>query len=119
MDHEGWPPSNGANFISGPYYNPGDGYWDVAAMDMYGDRYTTQKYETMLQLAGDKLIAIGEREKLPTAAELAAQPRWTFFMAWAELVFSDNGKVTNSEQEIKDLYNAPNVITRDRMPGWR
>ena len=23
-----------------------------------------------------------------TAQELAAQPRWTFFMAWAELVFS-------------------------------
>lgn len=27
-------------------YNPGDGYWDVAAMDMYGDGYTTQKYES-------------------------------------------------------------------------
>ena len=27
-------------------YNPGDGYWDVAAMDMYGDGYTTRKYES-------------------------------------------------------------------------
>lgn len=100
-------------------YNPGDAYWDVAAMDMYGDGYTTQKYETMLQLAGNKPIAIGECEKLPTANELAAQPRWTFFMAWAELVYSDNGKITNSEQQIRDLYTASNVMTRDRMPGWK
>ena len=39
-------------------------------------------------------------------------------MAWAELVYSDNGKVTNSAQQIKDLYNAANVITLDQMPGW-
>jgi mannan endo-1,4-beta-mannosidase len=99
-------------------YNPGDGYWDVLAMDMYGDGYTAQKYETILQLAGDKPIAIGECKILPTAQELAAQPRWTFFMAWAELVFSDNGTVTNSVQQIKDLYAAAAVMTRDQMPGW-
>jgi hypothetical protein len=34
-------------------------------------------------------------------------------MAWAELVFSGN-----SVQQIQALYNAGNVITRDRLPGW-
>jgi mannan endo-1,4-beta-mannosidase len=57
-------------------------------------------------LAGDKPIAIGECEILPTADELAAQPRWTFFMAWAELVQS-----SNSVQPIQDLDNAVNVVT--------
>ena len=34
-------------------YNPGDGYWDVLALDIYGaDVYTLQKYQTLLQLAG-------------------------------------------------------------------
>ena len=95
-------------------YNPGDRYWDVLALDIYGgDGYTIQKYQTLLQLAGDKPIAIGECQRLPTANELAAQPRWTFFMAWAELVFSGN-----SVQQIQALYNAGNVITRDRLPGW-
>src|SRR6516164_5787471 len=95
-------------------YNPGDRYWDVLALDIYGgDGYTMQKYQTLLQLAGDKPIAIGECQRLPTADELAAQPRWTFFMAWAELVFSGN-----SVQQIQALYNAGNVITRDRLPGW-
>ena len=105
------------NFDWAPY-NPGDGYWDVFAMDMYGDGYTSQKYETALQVAGNQPIAIGECEILPTAHELAAQPRWTFFMAWAGLVFSDNGNVTNTAQQITDLYNAANVMTRDQMPGW-
>jgi mannan endo-1,4-beta-mannosidase len=95
-------------------YDPGAGYWDVLAMDMYGDGYTTQKYETLLRLAGDKPIAIGECEKLPTPAELAAQPRWTFFMAWAELVYQGN-----TEQRIRELYLDPRVITLDEMPGWR
>jgi mannan endo-1,4-beta-mannosidase len=95
-------------------YNPGDRYWDVLALDIYGgDGYTIQKYQTLLQLAGDKPIAIGECQRLPTANELAAQPRWTFFMAWAELVFSGN-----SVQQIQALYTAGNVITRDRLPGW-
>ena len=39
-------------------------------------------------------------------------------MAWAELVFSDNGTVTNSVQQIKDLYDAATVVTRDQVPGW-
>jgi len=94
-------------------YNPGDGYWDVFAMDMYGDGYTTQKYTTMLQIAGDKPIAVGECETLPTKNELAAQPRWTFFMAWAELV-----QTGNSVQQIQDLYNAADVVTLGEMPGW-
>jgi mannan endo-1,4-beta-mannosidase len=95
-------------------YNPGDSYWDILALDIYGaDGYTLQKYQTLLQLAGSKPIAIGECEVLPTADELAAQPRWTFFMAWAELVMSDN-----SVQQIQALYNAANVTTLGQMPGW-
>jgi hypothetical protein len=34
-------------------------------------------------------------------------------MAWAELVYANN-----SEQDIRDLYNAANVVTRDQLTGW-
>jgi hypothetical protein len=44
------------------------------------------------------------------ADELAVQPRWTFFMAWAELVQSNN-----SVQPIQDLDNAVNVVTLVQM----
>jgi mannan endo-1,4-beta-mannosidase len=44
---------------------------------------------------------------------LKDQPRWVFFMPWAELV-----KSSNTPEEIKTLYNDPRIITLDEMPGW-
>lgn len=97
-------------------YNPGDSYWDIAALDIYrsdGQGYTEDKYNAMITAAGGKLIAIGECDVLPKTSELAAQPLWNFFMGWAELV-----KEKNSEQEMRDIYNAANILTRDELPGW-
>jgi mannan endo-1,4-beta-mannosidase len=89
-------------------YNPGTEYYDVAAMDMYDDSsgYSTEKYEIMKAACKGKPIAIGECQKYPTPFKLKEQPQWTFFMGWAELVFD-----ANTEKELKDLMNAPNVIT--------
>lgn len=95
-------------------YNPGNDYWDIAALDVYdGSGYTMAKYNAMVKVAGTKPIAIGECAKLPTVTDLKNQPKWTFFMSWSELTFSSN---TNTE--VSTLYNAGNVITLDKMPGW-
>lgn len=96
-------------------YNPGPEYWDIAALDVYDDKsgYSTEKYNIMLEAAGDKPIAIGECQKYPTSAQLAAQPRWTFFMGWSELVFS-----SNSKDQLNALIQSPNIVTLDQMPGW-
>jgi mannan endo-1,4-beta-mannosidase len=95
-------------------YNPGDGYWDVMSLDFYdGDGYTPSKYQEMLSEAGSKPIAIGECEVLPTPAELSAQPRWTYFMGWAELI-----QQNDSNAQITATYTAPSALTQDKMPGW-
>jgi mannan endo-1,4-beta-mannosidase len=97
-------------------YNPGNEYWDILALDMYssdGKGYTESKYDACLKAAGNKPIAIGECQVLPTSEELIKQPKWTFFMSWAELTV-----IHNTIQQIKGLYNSPNVITLDEMPGW-
>ena len=95
-------------------YNPGARYWDIFAFDVYGDGYNQSWYDYVLSVAGDKPMALGECERLPSAQILAAQPRWCFFMSWAELTFS-----RNSSQQILDLYRAPNVLTRDQLPKFR
>jgi mannan endo-1,4-beta-mannosidase len=95
-------------------YNPGAAYWDVMSLDFYdGKGYTADKYAAMLAEAGSKPIAIGECQVLPTAGELTAQPRWVYFMGWAELV-----QQNDSNAAITAVYAAPNVLTQDRMPGW-
>jgi mannan endo-1,4-beta-mannosidase len=98
-------------------YNPGNEYWDVLALDMYssdGADYTTDKYNACLKAAKGKPIAIGECQKLPTSAELKAQPKWTFFMSWAELTIKHNAIA-----QIQELYGAENIVTLDEMPGWQ
>ena len=92
-------------------YNPGDAYWDIFAFDVYGDGFNQSWYDYILPIVGNKPMAIGECDKLPTPSMLVAQPRWCFFMSWAELTFSKN-----SDQQIAELYNATNVISRDRLP---
>jgi mannan endo-1,4-beta-mannosidase len=94
-------------------YRPPAKTFDVAALDVYGDGFTQAKYDAMLGVAGGKPIAIGECNHLPTAANLAAQPFWAFFMSWSELTFSDN-----SAEQIRSTYYAPSVMKLDNMPGW-
>jgi mannan endo-1,4-beta-mannosidase len=103
--------ANGWNFGA---YNPGSDYWDIMSLDFYdGKGYTSDKYDAMLAVAGDKPIAIGECQTLPTAKELTTQPRWVYFLGWSELVQKDN-----SNSAISALYTSPNVLNQDGLLGW-
>ena len=95
-------------------YNPGNEYWDVFGFDVYDRGYDASWYSYILPIVGDKPMAIGECAKLPAASVLSAQPRWVFFMPWAELV-----QESNSPEEIIEIYNNPRVLTLDEMPGWK
>ena len=95
-------------------YDPGQDYYDIAALDVYDGGYAQWKYDAMRGAAGSKPIALGECAVVPSAAELAQQPEWVFFMLWPDFL-QDN----ENAGRLVPLYEAPNVITRDQMPGWR
>jgi len=95
-------------------YNPGKEYWDLFGFDVYDNGYDISWYNYILPIVGDKPMAIGECSRIPSPEVLKTQPRWVFFMPWAELV-----KESNSVERIVEIYNLPAVITRDEMPGWR
>jgi mannan endo-1,4-beta-mannosidase len=95
-------------------YNPGEEYWDVFGFDIYDQGYDPWWYHYILSVIGDRPMAIGECAELPSPDLLASQPRWVFFMPWAELV-----KESNSVREITELYRNERIITRDEMPGWK
>ncbi|MHA4894222.1 glycoside hydrolase family 26 protein [Pedobacter sp. PWIIR3] len=96
-------------------YNPGDAYWDVAALDIYDDKtgFSKDKYDVMVKAGGNKPIAIGECQTLPTLKILKAQPKWTFFMGWSELTFK-----FNKNEDIDSLIKANQIISLDEMKGW-
>lgn len=101
-------------------YNPGSSYFDMAAVDIYGDGFTNLSYyNALVAQAGGKPVAFGECFNLPSATVMNNQPRMSFFMNWAYGLKTDlNGNPTNSDDYIRQVYNNPRVITRDEMPGW-
>ncbi len=101
-------------------YNPGDEYFDMAALDVYSDGFTNLKYyNALLEQAGDKPLGIGECFKIPSSSVINLLPRMSFFMIWAYGLYeNENGVSTNTVQQIVDTYNNPKVITLDEMPGW-
>jgi hypothetical protein len=102
-------------------YNPGDAYFDMAALDIYSGGFTDLSYyNALVAQAGGKPVAIGESFKVPTSTVISNQPKMSFFMIWAYGLYEDeNGGATNTVQQIVDTYNNPKVITLDEMPGWQ
>jgi len=103
-------------------YNPGNQYFDMAALDIYGNGYYDSSfYDTLLGQASGKPVAFGENFQLPNWQVIANQPQMSFFMTWAYGLLEDYNnppRPTNSEDFIREVYNYPNVITLDEMPGW-
>ncbi len=88
-------------------YYPGSQYVDVLTIDIYGE--FMPEYQTeMITLAAGKPIAMGEVGAAPTPEILAAQPRWTYFMVWSQLV-----DLSNTPDSLNAIYHSSQVLTRD------
>lgn len=79
-------------------YWPGSSYVDIASLDVWVKQTPSQSdYNAMLNVAGGKPIALAEVGRVPSPEVLAAQPRWAWFMVWAEWLvdpaYNDNASV--------------------------
>jgi len=100
-------PSENAGQIADFY--PGAQYADVVTIDIYGE-FLDSWYDTMLSIAGDKPIALGEVGTMPTLDVLAKQPRWAYFMVWSEM------EQANPLEQLQAVYHAPNMLNRGDPP---
>ena len=81
-------------------YYPGSSYVDVVSLDPWVKNYpSTTDYNTLAGIAGSKPMSLAEVGVLPTAAQLAAQPKWVWFNVWSEYLTSSNSNTT-----IQNLY---------------
>jgi beta-mannanase len=92
-------------------YNPGTSEYDIASLDVYDSGYTSSNYKIMLGAAAGKLIAIAACTTLPTAAQLASQPKWLYAMLRPDSIRQNAAALTA-------LYAANKAVTLDEMPGW-
>lgn len=97
----------GASSGLGTFY-PGNRYVDVVALDPWVNGFpTTEWYSAIQGVSSSKPIALAEVGTLPTPAQLAAQPKWTYFSEWAEYLTD-----SNSNDAIKATYYDPQVLHR-------
>lgn len=91
-------------------YWPGAAYVDLASLDVWvAKQPTTSWYQAMLGIAGGKPIALGEVGQVPSVSLLQAQPRWTYFMVWAEYLTDPN---YNNNAAVQNTYWNSRVLVR-------
>lgn len=102
---------NGKN--AGPFadYYPGADVVDILATDVYGE-FLQSHHDELAALAQGKPIALGEVGRVPTPEILKAQPKWTWFMIWADLFKMSNLEVAQS------LFDDPHTLNRGVELPW-
>jgi mannan endo-1,4-beta-mannosidase len=91
-------------------YYPGAAYVDILGADIYHFDYEQKDYESLLQLANGKPIALTETGELPKPEILKVQPQWTWFMVWTSWLLTDN-----THQRVKDIYNLLQTLSHDEV----
>ena len=92
-----------------PFY-PGARFVDVLATDVYNFDYEQKDYDQLLRLARGKPIALGEVGELPRLEILDAQPRWSWFMVWANWLDTHN-----EPARVKAVYGDPRTLTHEQV----
>ncbi|GAA2212857.1 hypothetical protein GCM10009850_083190 [Nonomuraea monospora] len=91
-------------------YWPGSSYADVASLDVWAKlEPSSSDYQAMLNVAGGKPISLAEVGRAPSPALLNAQPRWTWFMVWAEWLTNPS---YNTNASVQASYFGPRVHNR-------
>ena len=91
-------------------YYPGPQYVDVLGADIYHFDYEQKDYNSLVQLANGKPIALTETGELPTSQILGVQPLWCWFMVWTSWLWTDN-----THDRVKDVYNTPRTLNHDEV----
>ncbi|MBR7671858.1 glycosyl hydrolase [Streptomyces daliensis] len=105
LDHLVWVWNVDAKGAAGqmPDYYPGDAYVDVVSVDAWNDAGfpSGEQYATLQDLAAGKPLALAEVGRIPSPSDLAAQPEWTYFMVWSEML---TDPVWNTPERIRETY---------------
>ncbi|MCM2416183.1 glycosyl hydrolase [Streptomyces sp. RKAG290] len=105
--------NNGSAGVAGFY--PGDNYADVASLDPWVHSWPGSNwYQALLDVAHGKPISLAEVGAVPTPAQLASQPQWTWFMIWSEYLTS-----ANSSSRLQTTFNDARVLSQGQLtiPG--
>lgn len=95
-------------------YDPGPEVAEVVSLDVYRQRFpSAAEYAAMQAIARERPMLLGEVASVPRMDELAAQPEWVGWMAWAEYL---EDPAHNDSRRVLDTYAANRSLTRPGQP---
>ncbi len=106
----------------------GDDKCDIISADVYSDMFSfNSQVNTFVQLqkiSNKKLIALSECAAPPlTDNMLRDKAMWSWFGVWSGgYVIDENGALIEdyvSRQQLINIYNHENVITREKLPDFK
>jgi mannan endo-1,4-beta-mannosidase len=111
-----WTPDKPWNGLK--EYFPGKEFVDILGCDIYPVKdtsvvYRKEYYQDMVNLAGNKPLALSEGCILPDDILIADQNKWAWMMAWTDMLLE-----YNSKDKIIRFYQSDKTITRDKLPKW-
>ncbi|MEE4543087.1 glycosyl hydrolase [Streptomyces sp. V4-01] len=79
-----WAPKDVAGGASqAASYYPGNAYVDVVGLDVWVNKFPSGDwYQALQTIAGTKPMALAEVGSVPQPAQMAAQPKWTYWNVW-------------------------------------
>lgn len=97
-------------------YNPGREYYDLVGPDTYSKEEQGKLYHAISQMHGNDLpIPLHECGTLPDPDECKKNGTvWIWWMLWHTSYATEHDK-----EEMKRIYNHPDVITLDEMENWK
>jgi mannan endo-1,4-beta-mannosidase len=94
------------------YYYPGNEFFDMATLDVYGSDFNQAYYDSILVLAKGKPIALAEVGNPPVPEILKRQPKWTYYMIWAGMVRN------TSKKQYEELVDDSHVLCLEDTAYW-
>ncbi len=92
-------------------FYPGDNYVDVASLDPWDHGFPTGDwYRALVNVSHGKPISLAEVGTVPSPSQLAAQPRWTWFMIWSDYLTS-----ANSAGGLQATFNSSRVLSQGQF----
>ena len=93
----------------GQYFPRGETV-EVASLDVWVKMEpSASDYQAMLAVAGGRPIALAEVGRTPSPAILTSQPRWAWFMVWAEWL---TDPAYNTNAGVQATYFHPRTLNR-------
>jgi len=94
-------------------FYPGDKYFDIASLDVYGSDFNQAYYDSLLVLAHGKPILLGEVGNPPSVEVLKKQPKWASWVIWSGFVKS------TSKKQLLEMVNNPGILSLEDPAYWK